>query len=216
MSLSQRFAAASANQKLALVALLLGALALLGSPESGARVTIDVADLAWTAGGGAGRVSAPQLADWLISGRSDLRLLDLQPADGYARYHLPGAENVALAGLPALPLARDERVVVYADDAVTAAQAWVLLRARRHAAYLLGGGLAAWKEEVLFPRVPEAPSPGAAAAVLARSAEVSRFFGGQPRGAGAAASVEPAPAVPVVAAPAAPAAAAPKRKKEGC
>jgi hypothetical protein len=129
------------------------------------------------------------------------------------------AENLALAELPTAELPRNETIVLYSEGGIHAAQAWFLLKAKGYpSVYNLKGGLEGWKEEVLFPVSPENPTPEQQAA-FERIAAVSRFFGGQPRSGGAAATA-PAMELPKLAPPAAPgpgSVGAPKRgKKEGC
>jgi rhodanese-related sulfurtransferase len=198
--------------KLALTALTLGLLALFGNPYRGETVTVATQDLAWSLQQ-AERLSAPDLADRLISGRTDHRILDLRSAEAYAEYHVPGAESAPVAHLADYPLYRNETVVLYGDDAVGTAQAWLLLQARGYrGAVLLDGGLDAWKERVLFPALPEGSAPEA----VTRAKAVAEHFGGQARVGGAA--VRDAPVeLPKVEAPAAvaPAARRPTRR-EGC
>lgn len=212
----KRFLPTSLEGRLALAAICLGFLALFGDPYRGETVKLPTRDLAWSTQQ-AERVTAPELAERLLSGRTDTRILDLRSAAAYAEYHVPGAENAPLAELGAgigdYPLDRSETVVLYGDDALATAQAWLLLQARGfRGSVLLDGGLDAWKTQVLFPALPE----GAAPDRIARAKAVAEHFGGRLQVGGAAvgdAVIE----MPAVEAPAAvaPAARQPKRK-EGC
>jgi rhodanese-related sulfurtransferase len=210
------------KQKLALLAVALGALAVFGDPyRAGGRVTVDTRELATIVGGELDHVSPAELAGWIVAGRTDYRLLDLRDADAYAAYHVPTAESVPVAGLPDYPLARNETIVLYSDGGIHAAQGWFLLKAEGYpGATLLRGGLDAWKDEVLFPAAPPdgvSPTPEEAAA-FARAGRLAAFFGGAPRAAGAGDAGPPVVELPtVVAPPPAPAPpAAPKKKKQGC
>ena len=87
--------------------------------------------------------------------------------------------------------------------------------------YTLLEGLDAWKDEVLFPVMPQSPTPEQQAQ-FDRAAQVATFFGGQPRAA-AAPGAEPVAlptqaAMPQVAPPTLPAGAGggPRKKREGC
>lgn len=212
------------NQALALLALALGLLALAGNPYRGHRVTLDTRELAVMVGTEVDHVTPQTLAGWIIAGATDYRLIDLRSPEEFARYHIPTAENVPIAGLPDYGLARNEKIVLYSQGGIHSAQAWLLLKAERYAgAYILFGGLEAWQDEVLQPIAPARPTPQEAAA-FERSVQVARFFGGAPR---AAASPGEAPALLAAPAPAAaasppPPAAAPagpprkKAKREGC
>lgn len=212
------------NQRLALVALLLGAGAFaIGQPTSGARVTIDTQELAALVQGEVDHVTPTELADWLIAGRSDFRLIDLRDATDFATYHVPSAERLAVSDLPAASLPRNERIVLYSAEGIHSAQAWFFLKAQRYpAVYILLGGLKAWQEEVLFPIQPAAAASPAELAAFARVVEIAQHFGGGPRAAASgearlAAAAAPALPRPTVAPPApVGGSAAPKKKKEGC
>jgi hypothetical protein len=206
------------SRALAAVALALGIVAVAGSPQPGSGARIDVQDLATIVGGEVDHVSPRELADWIVRGRTDYRLVDLRGAAEYAAYHIPTAENVPVAELPEHGLARNEKIVLYSEGGIHSAQAWFLLKARKYpGAYILSGGLEAWKDEVLFPALP-ANATRADSVAFAGAAEISRRFGGSPRSGEALAQATPAPELPAVAAPAAPAGtqAPKKKKKEGC
>jgi rhodanese-related sulfurtransferase len=203
------------QQKLALTAAALGALAVFGEPYGGGRVEISTRELAAIVQGEIDHVSPAELAQWIVAGRTDYRLLDLRDAGAFAEYHIPGAENVALTALEEYPLWRNERIVLYSDGGLHAAQAWFLLRAKGYSgAAILAAGLDGWKDEVLFPLLDGAEVGGEQAA---RRQALAAHFGGTPRSGGAAAGATAAPALPRVEPPAAAVAAAPrKKKKEGC
>lgn len=214
------------NQKLAAAALLLGALALAASPYPGSRVTLDAKELALIVGSEADHVEAPELAAWIIEGRADYRLLDLRSAAEFDRYHIPTAENVPMSVLTDAGLGRQEKLVLYSEGGIHAAQAWMLMRAQGYASvYMLKGGLDEWNDQVVFPVLADNPTPTQRARDE-RLRSISAFFGGQPRSASAvqagvpaAPATAPVTAAPKVAAPPAPTGAAKpaaKKKKEGC
>ncbi len=211
------------KRALATAALLLGVVAIAGNPYRGSTVRIDTQELATLVSTEVDHVTPRELADWIIQGRTDYRLIDLRSAQDFEGYHIPTAENVPVALLPRYGLGRDERIVLYSEGGIHSAQAWFLLKAQRYpGAYILLGGLEAWKDEVLYPVVPAAASPQENAA-FERAAQVARFFGGGPRAADSghlmALPATPAPGVGI-APPRAPAAGGPavprKKKKEGC
>jgi hypothetical protein len=214
------------RRTLAAAALVFGALAMAGNPVRGHVVTIDTQELATIVGGEADHVTPAELADWVVRGASDYRLIDLRDETAYAQYHIPTAENVPVAQLPDFGLARNEKVVLYSEGGIHSAQAWMLLRAQGYkGVYILMGGLEAWRDEVVFPVAPAKASPQQAAE-FERTVQLARFFGGQPRAASAGegapppALVAPAPAASQLGAPAAPGRKpglpALKKKKEGC
>lgn len=208
--------ARSLNQKLAVVAAVLGAVALFGQPYPGTISKVDAGELAARAGADTAQVGVDELAGWLIEGRADFRLIDVRDAEAYAAYHIPAAEQVPVAGLADYALDRNEKILLYGKDGVQAAQGWFLLQSRgyRHT-YLVEGGFDAWKNQVLFPGLPENPGPGEQARI-AQAQRISAFFGGQPRTGGSTAAV-PEIEMPAVQAPAAmPVRTGRKKKREGC
>jgi rhodanese-related sulfurtransferase len=215
----------STNQILGFAALGLGVLALAGNPYQGHSVHVDAKELATIVGTEVDHVTPKELADWIIRGATDYRLIDLRRPEEYAQYHIPTAEEVPIARLPDYPLGRNEKIVLYSEGGIHSAQAWFLLKAQRFAgAYILLGGLEGWNDEVLYPTPPLHPSPQEAAA-FERTMQVSRFFGGAPRAptdstaraANPTLALTPAPPVTrVPAPPVSPVARQKKAKKEGC
>jgi len=214
------------SQRLALLAIGLGLGALaIGSVGGGGKVTLDTRELAAIVEGEVDHVTPEELADWLVAGRQDFRLVDLRPESDFDSYHIPGAERIAIPDLEAAGLPRNEKIVLYSEEGIHSAQAWMLLKARKFpGVYILLGGLAGWKDHVLFPVQPAEDAPVAERAAFARAAEIARHFGGTPRAATVGggeplAAALPTPATPTIVAPVAPPAGAKpgaKRKKEGC
>ncbi len=211
----------SLNGRLAAVAFVLGFVALFaGSPYTGAGATVNTKELSIAMATGADQVSVTTLADWIIQAKADFRVVDLRPEAAYAEYHIPPAENIPVAGLAQSSLRHNEKVILYAEDGARAAQAWMLLRAKGFkGVYILRGGLEAWKDSVLFPRIPGNPTP-AQQVEFARAREVSKFFGGTPQTLASDSAGAQQLAMPKLAMPAPQAAGAPgapkKKKKEGC
>jgi len=222
----QALSSLTTNQKLALTAFALGAVALFAKPESGHAVSISPKELAVIVEKQVDHVTARELAAWIIEGRADHRVIDLRDEKQYAEYHIPGAQLVPLTALPDQAFSPTEKIVLYSEGGIHSAQAWFLLKARGAAnAYFLLGGLDAWKSEVLFPTLVENPT----AEQQKQNDEmtsVAAHFGGQAMAAQAGGGAAPvpaaavAPAMPKVEAPAAPAggipAGTPKKRKEGC
>ncbi len=193
--------------------------AFAGNPYRGAVVRIDAKQLALDVATQADRVTVDQLATWLIEGRNDFLLVDVREAGAFAQYHIPSAVNVPLAALASDFVAHNERLVVYDDGGVSAAQAWMLLRSLGYpATRLLSGGLPEWKNTVLYPNAPAAGASAAVQIDFARRVAMAKHFGGAARNTGSVAPT--APELPELNPPpppvpgAAPVAA--KRKKEGC
>jgi rhodanese-related sulfurtransferase len=209
----------SLNKTLGLIALVLGFLALFaGNPYHGSEATVNAKELALIVEKEVDHVSVQVLADWLIQGKSDFRLIDLRNEKDFAEYHIPSAENVTLSGLDQSTLQRNEKIILYSDGGIHSAQAWMLLEAKRFkGVYILRGGLEEWKDQILFPRIPDNPTP-AQVVEFAKTKEVSKFFGGAPQSGGTADAAAPKLAMPKLDAPAGgqAKAATGKKKKEGC
>lgn len=202
--------------RLAALALVLGVVAVFGRPTSGGTVTLNVRELAAIVEGEVDHVEVDELADWIIQGRTDYRLLDVRDAAAYAEYHIPTAESVRLSELAGYPLFRNEKIVLYSDGGTHSAQAWFLLKASRYpGVYILLYGLEEWKNRILFPALSSDADPEAVRE-FQRASEVSRFFGGTPQ-AGTPTETRPAVTMPEAPAPSqAPAASRKKKRKEGC
>jgi hypothetical protein len=210
------------NQRLGGLALALGALAVFANVAPGHNVTLNARELLTGVERQEDHVTPAELAGWIIEGRSDYRLVDVRDEKAFAEYHIPTAENVPLATVVDGTLGRTEKIVLYGDGGIHAAQAWMVLKGKGYTrVYTLLEGLDAWKDEVLFPVMPQGATPEQQA-TFERSAQVARFFGGQPRAAAAPGSEVVAlptqAAMPPVAPPALPAGAgsSPKKKREGC
>ena len=214
----------SRNQKLALLAVALGLGALvLGGPRAG-KIVLDERELAAIVEGEVDHVTPDELADWIVAGRQDFRLIDLRTEAEYAEYHIPQAERLAITALADADLARNEKIVLYSAEGIHSAQAWFLLKAKKfQAVYILLGGLKQWTEQVVFPESPAESASPAERIAFARSAERARYFGGAPRAAAVGGTATAAPAVFAPAMPRAvpppappPGGVAAKKKKEGC
>lgn len=215
------FANLTWTQKAAGITLLLGVGALfLGNPYKGERVTMNMQDLALMVQDKSDHVTVQELADWLIQGKADFRLIDVRTADEYNEYHIPNAENINITDMATADIQRNEKVVIYSEGGIHAAQAWMILVARGFKmSYILFGGLEEWKSAILFPQFPENPLASQVDS-LAKIKAVCAYFGGsvqsQSAGSDLAASM-PTPKLKLPTSPsAAPKATGGKKKKEGC
>ena len=212
----------SLNQKLGVLALALGALAVFANVAPGHTVKVNAKELLTGVARAEDHVTPQELAAWIIEGRADYRLVDIRDEEAFAEYHIPTAENVPLATVTDGALGRTDKIVLYGDGGIHAAQAWMVLKGSGYTrVYTLLEGLDGWKDEVLFPVMPESPTAEEQAS-FERAAQVAKFFGGQPRAAAAPGAVPMAlptqAAMPQVAPPTLPAGAGsgPRKKREGC
>jgi len=165
------------RRALAIVAATGGVLALL----AGSPYPLDVQRLATAVAREDDHVTAVELAAWLRAGKHRLRVVDVRTPPEFAIYHIPGAENVPIESLTAVPFPAEDTVVLYSEVGIHGAQAWVFLRALGHRrVYFLRNGLHEWLDDVMSPTIAEG-APADAQAAFDRVAELSRFFGGMPR-----------------------------------
>jgi rhodanese-related sulfurtransferase len=213
------FAQLSLNQKLGLLAFVLGFVALFaGNPYHGTVATVNAKELALIVEKEVDHVSVQTMADWIIQGKSDYRLIDLRNEKEFAEYHIPSSENISMSGLEEARLQHNEKIVLYSDGGIHSAQAWMLLEAKGFkGVYILRGGLEEWKGQILFPHIPENPTP-AQVVEFARTKEVSKFFGGTPQSGGISDTAVPRLSMPKLEDPAGAKSKGvqAKKKKEGC
>jgi rhodanese-related sulfurtransferase len=176
------FSELSTPKKLALVAFILGLIAVFaGSPYSGSTITVNAKDLALTTVKNSDKVNVFELADWIIKEKSDYTLVDLREEKQFTEYFIPTAVNISLETLPESGLLRNQKIILYADNNLEAAQAWFILKSKDYrGVYLLDGGLEKWKDEVLFPKLAVDATPQQIAEFEKRK-EISQFFGGVPQ-----------------------------------
>jgi rhodanese-related sulfurtransferase len=174
------FSSLSTPKKLALVAILLGVVAVFaGSPYMGSKVKVNIKDVALSTVKNSDKVKPLELADWIIQGKADYTLVDVRNENQFGEYFIPTAINIPLPQLPESDLLRNQKIILYADDDINAAQAWFILKSKNfRGVYLLDGGLKKWQEEVLFPKLVVNASKEEIAQ-FEKMKEISEYFGGQ-------------------------------------
>jgi rhodanese-related sulfurtransferase len=174
------FSKMSTPKKLALLALLLGIIAVFaGSPYMGSRVKVNTKDLALSTVKNSDKINPLELADWIIKDKADYTLVDLRNEDQYSEYNIPSSINIPLTQLAESDLLRNQKIILYADDDVNAAQAWFILKSQYFkGVYILDGGLKKWQEEVLFPKLAVNASK-VEIAQFEKIKEMSNYFGGK-------------------------------------
>ncbi|MCA2004950.1 MAG: rhodanese-like domain-containing protein [Ignavibacterium sp.] len=173
------FAELELKYKLAIVAVLLGVVALFaGDPYGGTSVKVNVKEIALSTIKDSDKINPATLADWIIQGKADYILVDLRAQEKYSEYSLPEAENIPLVELPEAELLRNQKIILFSDDEVAAAQGWFILKAKNYkSVYILEGGLNGWKDKVLYPKVPANPTKDQLAD-LDKKRMVAQYFGG--------------------------------------
>ena len=213
------FSSLNGPKKLGLLALALGIIALFAdNPYETAKAEISTKELALIVENEADHIKVTELADWIIKGRSDYLLIDLNKENVFNEYHIPTAENIQITSLIESGLLRNEKIILYSDGGIHSAQAWMLLKAKNYkSVYMLLGGLEEWKDRILFPSLSNTASRQDSLNFL-QIAEISKFFGGSPQTGIAEKELSGAKLLPKLQAPAGstPAGVTKKKKKEGC
>jgi rhodanese-related sulfurtransferase len=170
------------TRKLGVGALLLGLAApFAGSPYLPVGASLDADRLARLIAEGRDHVTAVELAGWIRERKPHLRVVDVRSPEDFAAYAIPTAENIPIESIPRAVFAKEDIVVLYSEGGAHAGQAWVLLRAMGHAnVFFISGGLVDWDAEVMAP-VLAADAGEAQRQAFERAADLSRYFGGEPR-----------------------------------
>ena len=217
--MKNKFSNISIQKKLGFLALVLGFFAIFaGSPYDNSNVTINIRDLALIAQKDAYNISVKSVADGIIKGHIDYRIIDTRNPKEFSEYHIPMAQNVPLSGLLDQNFYPTDKIILYSDSNEKAALGWILLKAKKYkAVYILKGGLDAWKDQILFPKLP-ANATAEQVASFEKVKEVSKFFGGSPQTGTSADQTEPSiKNLPKLKLPAAlPNEGPRKKRKEGC
>ena len=178
----EQFVKLPIRKRVGILAIILGFLAIFaGSPYDRSTTRINVKEFALTSITDESRIDADELADWIIIGKYDYRLIDLRDAEKYNSYNIPGSENIPVSEILDSDLMRNEKIVLYSNEETVAAQSWFLLKADKFKnVYILEGGLKCWEEQVLFPKLPIEPTKEQLT-LFEKKKEVSKYFGGQPQ-----------------------------------
>ena len=178
----EQFVKLPIRKRVGILAIILGFIAIFaGSPYNRSTTKINVKEFALTSVTDENRVNVDELADWIIKGKYDYRLIDLRDTEKYNSYNIPVSENIPIREILDSDLMRNEKIVLYSDEETVAAQSWFLLKADNFkSVYILKGGLKSWKDQVLFPTLASNPTKGQLV-LFEKKIEVSKFFGGQPQ-----------------------------------
>lgn len=207
------------QSKLGWFALVLGFFAVFaGSPYNNVKVSMNAKDLSLIAQKDADNVSVQNVANWIIKGNYDFRIIDTRSPKEFAEYHIPMAQNIQLSQLLNQNFYPTDKLVLYSDNNEKAAEGWFLLKAKNFkSVYILKGGMNEWKNKILFPKLPTNPTPVQMIS-FNKIKEVSKFFGGTPQtGKGEIRTTPTVKNLPKLKLPAAiPNEGPRKHRKEGC
>ena len=178
----QWFANLAVRKRVGILAMILGIIAIfLGDPYNRAEAKVNLKEIAMLTPSQIDKVSVYTLADWIIKGNADYRLLDLRGMEAFKKYNIPTSEPVAPPEVIDGDFMRNEKLILCADDDLTEAKTWFMLKAEHYkSVYILDGGINAWRDKILFPALP-AGADKEQKARFAKISAVSKFFGGQPQ-----------------------------------
>lgn len=211
------------NKRLALFAALLGVVAfIIGNTNNKNKITVNAKDLALSTINDQDKISVMELADWLIKGKEDFVLVDLRDEKSYNEYAIPNSVNIEIETLLESDLMRNEKIILYGDDDIISAQAWFILKSANYkSVYILKGGMNAWKNEILYPKLADNATQEEKSE-FEKVKQISLHFGGMPQiisGTITSNVIQDvqAPSVPkITTPPAGNIKSAPKKKREGC
>ena len=170
------------RKRVGLLAIFLGILAIfLGNPYNKAYNRVNLKEISMLSANDIEKVETLDLADWIIKGKYDYRLLDLRKPKEFEKYNIPTSECVPPQNLLSSDLQRNEKVILYGDDNIAVSKAWFILKADDYrSVYLLDGGIKAWKDCVLYPVIPEKMNK-TEKQKYEKIKYVSKYFGGVPQ-----------------------------------
>lgn len=208
---------------MAISALVLGVLAIfIGTPNDVHKIYVNAKEMALSTVKDQDKISVKTFADWLIKDKADFILVDLRNEKDFYEYNIPSSVNKKMENLLGSDLMRNQKVLLYGNDNIAAAQAWFILKSSNYkAVYILNGGMDAWKNEILFPKLSAAATPEEIRE-FEKVKQVSIYFGGTPQivsdGSATALALQQnkMPELPKLTAPAGNITPKAKKKKEGC
>jgi rhodanese-related sulfurtransferase len=178
---------------------LVASIAACGSSN---EAEISLADIAQAAARQDDRESVEDLANWLVEGRGDFKLIDVRIPEEFERGSIGDAENIPIAQIATqdalLRLPTDRMVIVYSNGSENAAKAMVMLRLAGIDAHLLAGGYNAWQERILNPDISAEELDGESLQVSEQRALSCYFVGERSELADMRSKRESAPFVPPV------------------
>ena len=208
----------STDKKLGVFAIALGFFSVfIGTPDNNVKATINIKELSLLTENQVDKVTPPELADWIIKGKADFRLLDIRSEKEYNKYHIPASENLPGADLYKANFLPTEKLIICGNDGIQTAQGWFLLKAKKYkSVYVLDGGIKNWENEILFPKIPDNPAEDQQKE-FDKIKQVSEFFGGTPMTGKSESYQMKSIKMPEIKLPGiAPGAAKKKSKREGC
>ena len=180
--LLKAFAELPPRKRIGIIAIILGiAAAIIGDPYNATKTTVSIKEVALKSSGDVDAVSVNDLGSWILEAKMDYRLVDLRDESEYSEYNIPSSENISIGSLTNSDLKRNEKIILYSDKEIVAAQAWFILKADDFKSIsILSGGMEAWRNDVVFPTCTCGEFPSEEQKQQhQKKEEIAKFFGGQ-------------------------------------
>lgn len=174
------FANLPPRKRIGILGIILGIIAVfIGNPMDNTKASVNIKELSMS-DHEVNTIDAIQLAEWIIQGKMDYRLVDLRSQEDYDEYNIPMSECIPMDGITKSDLKRNEKIIVYADNDIVASKAWFILKSSRFKSVsILKNGMDGWKNDVVFPTCNCGVNPSVEQKQLhAKKSEVASFFGG--------------------------------------
>ncbi|MGB9851765.1 MAG: rhodanese-like domain-containing protein [Candidatus Kapaibacteriota bacterium] len=171
----------SLNQKLGVLALILGLIALFThDPTKATYMRIDPKELSLEINSPSKFIAPVELAEEIISGHEFFTLVDLRNPSEYEKGTIPGAINLSAKDLFESYLQRNQKIILFSEEDTKALNAWIALKSQGYKNVLvLKGGYQGWQNEVLFPKI-SSDTTKAGKEKLEKIKQISNYFGGTP------------------------------------
>lgn len=171
----------SLNQKLGLVAIVLGIIALfMKDPTKTSFVKVDPKKLLFEAKNTTKFISPFELAEKIIKGTESYLLIDLRSPLDYEKGTIPYAINLDIRDLLENAIARNQQIILFSDDDTKSLNAWLALKSMDYkSVYVLKGGYSGWINEVLYPKI-SLNTDYQDKSKYEKIIQISNYFGGSP------------------------------------
>lgn len=176
------FAEMPVRKRVGIIAVILGIISIFADdPTDNVNTKVNIKELSIISKDNISSVNVNDLADWIIKGRFDYRLVDLRNDEDYLKYRIPSAENIPVNELLKSELSRNEKIILYSDNDIESSQGWFILKSNHYnGVNVLSGGIENWKEQILFPVCTCGENPSVEQQHKHNKlAEISKFFGGK-------------------------------------
>lgn len=180
--LLKAFAELPARKRIGIIAVILGIISIFAdNPNDNVNTKVNLKELSLISPDQISEIGVSELADWIIKGKFDYRLIDLRNEEDFVKYRIPSSENIQVTSLLKSDLSRNNKILLYSDNDITSSQGWFLLKSNNYKSVnIIKGGIDSWKNEVLFPKCTCGENPTIEEQHKHNKlAEISKFFGGE-------------------------------------